>query len=387
MNIHPGESLGELWSALTGPVSRVKRRVASAEPFGLGLRIAGQASEELIEPSQLAELGAWLTEQGMYVFTVNGFPYGAFHGQAVKEKVYLPDWSSRERVAYTNRIASILSSLLPSGVRGSISTVPLGYGLLQGGDSRVSRMAENICNVVAELWRLEQQQGKWVTLALEPEPDCLLQTTDDVVHVFERYFYSTEALRWLALRCGVGVDAAHEIYARHLGVCVDTCHAAVEFESPRAVFDTLREHGVTVAKVQLSSGLRVVDCDDEKRLELSRFDEPVYLHQVVVRRRNGVVVRYADLGHALDGEPSRDAEWRVHFHVPLHVADYGSLLSTNPFVAEVLKLHRRSPVAEHLEVETYTWDVLPDKPTDVVDSIARELTWVKEQLNDGVVGS
>ncbi len=248
-------------------------------------------------------------------------------------------------------------------------------------------MADNICNVVAELWRLEQQQGKWVTLALEPEPDCLLQTADDVVHVFERYFYSTEALRRLALRCGVSADAARDIYARHLGVCVDTCHAAVEFESPQVVFDTLREHGVTVGKVQLSSGLRVVNCDDEKRRALSRFDEPVYLHQVVVRRRNGVVVRYADLGHALHGEPSRDAEWRIHFHVPLHVADYGSLRSTNPFVAEVLKLHKRSPVAEHLEVETYTWDVLPDKPTDVVDSIARELIWVKEQLNDGVSSS
>lgn len=379
MNVHPGESLSDMWAALQGPCARVKQRVAPDRPFGVGMRLANRASLELLNDGELARLRAWLDEANMYVFTVNGFPYGTFHDAPVKASVYLPDWSSPERVAYTQRIASCLVGLLPQGVNGSISTVPLGYGVGQS-DEQVEGMARNVLSTVAELWRLGQEFGKSITLALEPEPDCLLQTTSDVVGVFQRHFYSEDALKWLSAQCGVGADAAREICQRHLGVCVDTCHAAIEFESARDVFETFRRQGITVGKVQLSSGLRAPFCEDDTRVILRRFDEPVYLHQTVVRRVDGDLVRYPDLGIALSSEHSADAEWRVHFHVPLHVQDYGRLQSTSAFTSEVLELHNANPLTRHLEVETYTWDVLPDKPRDIVDSIARELTWVEAQL-------
>lgn len=384
MNIHPGESLSEVWAALQGPCAAVKHRVAQSRPFGVGLRLANPATVELLKDGELSKLRAWLDEANMYVFTVNGFPYGTFHHAPVKESVYLPDWSSPERVAYTQRLVACLIALLPEGVGGSISTVPLGYGARQS-EGQVAEMARNVLSTVLELWRLEQEFGKRITLALEPEPDCLLQTMSDVVSVFRKYFYSKEALAWLGARCGVGTDDALEICRRHLGVCVDTCHAAVEFESARDVFETLRQQGITVGKVQLSSGLRAPACGDETRAILRRFDEPVYLHQTVVRRSNGELVRYPDLGVALSSEHSDDAEWRVHFHVPLHVQDYGSLQSTSAFTSEVLALHAARPLTRHLEVETYTWDVLPEKPRNVVDSIAQELSWVQARLEQASV--
>lgn len=384
MNVHPGESLAELWAALDGPCARVKQRVAPSRPFGVGLRLANRASHELLDDGELTKLRAWLEEANTYVFTVNGFPYGAFHDAPVKESVYLPDWSSPERVAYTQRIAGCLADLLPQGVDGSISTVPLAYRAGQS-DAQVEGMTRNVLSVVTELWRLDQELGKCITLALEPEPDCLLQTTSDVVDVFQRYFYSKRALDWLAERCGVGSDTALEICQRHLGTCVDTCHAAVEFESARDVFETLHQQGITVGKVQLSSGLRALSCGDETRTILRRFDEPVYLHQTVVRRANGELVRYPDLGVALACEHDADAEWRVHFHVPLHVQDYGRLQSTSAFTSEVLEMHKTAPLTRHLEVETYTWDVLPEKPRDVVDSIAQELGWVEARLEQASV--
>lgn len=380
LNVHPGESLADTLEALGGPTTGIKRLVCPEHSFGVGLRVANRASLELEAPSALAELKRRLEEGGMYAFTINGFPYGAFHGRAVKQGVYAPDWASRERTEYTLRLAKTLVALLPHGVNGTISTVPLGYGLPQQSPDALAAMIDNLRQVVFGLWQLEQGGGRRVTLALEPEPDCVLQTTDDVLTAFRQHFYAPAFLRRLADDCGVGLDAAREICARHLGVCVDTCHAAVEFESAEVVFDTLREHGITVGKIQLSSGLRAPVGDERARAALSRFDEPVYLHQAVVRRRGGELVRYPDLGEALVTERSNDSEWRVHFHVPLHVAAYADLDSTRSFVQEVLALHRRALLTEHLEVETYTWDVLPERPTSIVESIAHELMWVRSQL-------
>lgn len=380
MNVHPGESLADTLQALQGATLGVKRAVAGGQPFGVGLRIAGQAAGELQMPERLDELRKLLDESGMYAFTVNGFPYGSFHGQPVKHAVYLPDWSSDERVSYTLRIADVLARLLPHGVNGTISTVPLGYAVSAGAGLRLGVMIANVQRVVLALWELEQRRGVRITLALEPEPDCLLQTTAEVIDVFERYFYSASGLRDLGAHCGVSREAARDICARHLGVCLDACHAAVEYESAADVVALLRGRGITIAKIQLSSGLRVAGCGERERAALQRFDEPVYLHQVVVRRTNGTIVRYRDLGDALQLEPSLDSEWRVHFHVPLHVAEYSHLGSTRFFVEQLLALHRLQPITEHLEVETYTWDVLPDRPSSIVESISQELTWVQSQL-------
>lgn len=380
MNVHPGESLADTREALRVHTSAIQRAVSGSGRFGVGLRIADVAARELESPEQLELLRQQLDDAGMYVFTVNGFPYGAFHGRPVKQQVYQPDWSSAERVAYTKRIADALAQLLPLGVNGTISTVPLAYASPQPTESALGAMTANVLDVVEHLWRLEQRTGVRITLALEPEPDCVLQTGADVVAAFEQRFYTTSALRGLGARFGVASEAARDSCARYLGVCLDACHAAVEFETAEDVVSTLRGRGVTLAKVQLSSGLRVVVCGARERRALSQFDEAVYLHQVVVRRADGRIVRYPDLGDALRTEPTSDSEWRVHFHVPLHVAHYPLLGSTRGFVEELLGLHRAEPVTEHLEVETYTWDVLPTRPASIVESISQELLWVLNQL-------
>lgn len=383
MNVHPGESLGEILAALDTYARPIAQRVAQDAPFGIGLRVANHASQQLQDPAALEQLRTRLQAHRMYAFTINGFPYGIFHGRPVKSDVYLPDWSSPERVSYTERLANVLAALLPEDVDGSISTVPLGYRASDGSYPALSDVVANVMRSVAGLWQLEQNTGKHVSLALEPEPDCVLQLTREVCETFERHFFAGPALVWLAHTCGVGRERAREICAAHLGVCVDTCHAAVEFESAPDVFSQLRAHGITVAKIQLSSGLKVVSADHVTKSALRAFDEPVYLHQVVVRRPDATLVRYPDLTRALDEETAPGAEWRVHFHVPLHVANYGRLDSTQDFVREVLSMHGREALSTHLEVETYTWDVLPERTKDLVESIAREVGWVKRQLGNG----
>jgi len=393
-NIHPGESWPEVRANLERYLVPVRERVAPGRPFGVGLRLSAESARTLATPEALDELRAFLSAHDLYVFTINGFPYGPFHGRPVKEQVYLPDWLDPERLAYTDQLADILAALLPEGVEGTISTVPGAFAPRVHGEADQVRMAQALLDHVAHLVKLRATTGRRVALALEPEPCCFLETIAQAVDFFERYLFSAAAVEWVSSSTGLTRVAAATAIREHLGVCLDACHMAVEFEEPAKVLEALRAAEIRVPKVQVTAGLRVVlrDGDDATLDALGAFADDVYLHQVVERRADGRLIRHLDLPQALaaaraaKGQGTR--EWRVHFHVPVFRERYGAFEGTQEYVAELLRLVREGDVSEHFEVETYTWDVLPEefRREGIVAGIAREVEWAGNSLGWGVGG-
>jgi sugar phosphate isomerase/epimerase len=392
-NIHPGESWAEVRANLERYLVPVRERVAAARPFGVGLRLSAESARTLAAPQALDELRAFLSAHDLYVFTINGFPYGPFHGRPVKEQVYLPDWLDPERLEYTDRLAGILAVLVPDGVEGTISTVPGAFAPRVHGEADQARMAQALLDHVVHLVRLRETTGRRVALALEPEPCCFLETIAEAVAFFERYLFSAAAAQRVSASAGLSRVAAATAIREHLGVCLDACHMAVEFEEPTKVLDDLQAAGIRVPKVQVTAGLRVVlrEGDDATLDSLAAFADDVYLHQVVERRTDGVLARHLDLPQALaagrsrGGQGSGTREWRVHFHVPVFRDRYGAFEGTQAYVAELLRLVRDRAVSEHFEVETYTWDVLPEefRREGIVAGITRELEWARAQLGGG----
>ncbi len=384
-NIHPGETWAEVRAAVLRHFSAVRDRVLPGGEFGIGLRLAARAAAELAEPGALADFRDRLRDLGLYVFTVNGFPYGAFHGTRVKEEVYLPDWRSPERLRYTNQLADLLARLLPDDPRieGSISTVPGGFKPALRGSNDAAAIVEHLLRQVAHLVALRARSGRLVTLALEPEPLCLLETIDETVDFFVHRLHGAAAIDRTAELTGLDRGAAARALHDHLGVCLDLCHVAVEYEDAGGCIDRLERSGIRVLKLQISAGLRLSTLDGAALEALRRFDDSVYLHQVVEQGPNGLR-RFADLDAAMASlsAPAADREWRVHFHVPVFLDRLTPFASTQPFIREVLARHRVRPVSRHLEVETYTWDVLP-KPYrrgSVDAAVAREIEWVRTEL-------
>lgn len=349
LNIHPGETWEETRTAIERYAVAVKQLVAPNRPFGLGLRLSARAAEDL--RLQTAEFRDYLTAAGMYVFTINGFPYGRFHGTRVKENVYKPDWSQQERLDYTEHLAFILADLLPDGMNGSISTVPVAYGKQVTTEAR-----RNIFQAAQILARIEREKRKTIVLALEPEPDCVLETTGEILRF------------WDDLRSDGDSQAL-----RHLGICLDACHMACGFESPAEAIRRLETAGISVPKVHISSAL-VVSTGASSREILEPFVDEVYLHQTRVLSDGGIL-RFSDLPDALENNPS--GEWRVHFHVPLHYGGCGQLSTTSFLLDREFFLEALKP-GRHLEIETYSFDVLPGAKGNVVDSIAAEFKWVME---------
>ncbi len=395
LNIHPGETWPEVWENLTTYPGAVRDQLCPGRPFAIGLRLSGQAAEDLEQPGNLEALQDYLAAEGAYVFTINGFPYGVFHRARVKENVYLPDWRDPVRLEYTNRLARILARLLPRGaaMEGSISTVPGAFRAEVRSTGDVRRMAKMMLRSVAYLHRLREQTGKTVTLALEPEPCCFLETTDDVVAYFEGHILSAEGLGTLVRELGLTRGQAERVARRHLGICCDACHVAVEFEDPAEVLDRLEAAAIRILKVQISSALRLRfrEGDGSPERTLRPFAEETYLHQVVETSERGVV-RYQDLPQALSretefqergaGSPGIRKEWRVHFHVPIFLSRMSGFDTTQIDLAALLARLKSKPACPYLEVETYTWDVLPRryKTLDTTGAIARELAWTRDQL-------
>ncbi len=389
-NIHPGESWEEVKDNLVRYVVPVRERVAPGVPFGLGLRLSARAARALAEPGPLAELRDLLRAHDLYLFTINGFPYGTFHGAPVKEGVYLPDWLEPERLDYTNLLADLLAALLPAGMEGTISTVPGAFAPRVRGEADAARIAAALARHAAHLLRLREATGRRIALALEPEPCCYLETVAETVEFFERHLFAPAAVEALAGEAGLPCAEAEAALREHLGVCFDACHMAVEFEEPGAALAAFDRAGIRVPKVQVSAGLRVelAPGDRAAPAALGAFAEDVYLHQVVERRPDGGLRRYLDLPDALRavGESSTGArEWRVHFHVPLFHERLGAFESTQEYVRELLALLGGRTDCGHLEVETYTWDVLPAefRQEGIVAAVARELEWTVARLRGG----
>lgn len=389
-NIHPGETWSEVQSNLSTYTLPLKRRICPDQPFGVGLWLSNRAANSLLKGEELRLFREWLDDEGLYVFTLNGFPYGDFHRDIVKEHVYEPDWRTDERLDYTLKLAQILAALLPEGVEGSISTSPLSYKPWISAEEHrtaLATAAAHLARVATELHVLHDRTGVLIHVGIEPEPDCLIENTQETIDFFQDYLLKSEApalRRNNVLHGSNGLKGTEEILRRHIRVCLDTCHFAVEFESPRDALARFGRAGIRTSKVQISSALHVPLTGDRDAIarSLEPFAESTYLHQVVGRGLHGTLIRYPDLPAALPGLPNDPSdEWRIHYHVPIFVDTYGGLRSTQSDISDALAVVLQDGVTSHLEIETYTWDVLPeDLKTDVASSIEREYRWVLDQI-------
>ncbi|MCU0402660.1 MAG: metabolite traffic protein EboE [Algoriphagus sp.] len=393
-NIHPGESWDATFRNLKIYIPEVKNRLHVKDSFGIGLRLSNEASLILEKPDKLKKFQDWLKKENAYVFTLNGFPYGDFHRQIVKEKVHTPDWTTQDRRDYTVRSFRILSQLLPEGVEGGISTSPISYRYWFKSEADLAQALDNatvhFLEVVEELAAIHKESGKLLHLDIEPEPDGILENSDELIRFFSDWLLPKGKPR-LAVKFGVSEEEAEKLIKTHIQVCYDVCHFAIEYEEPAETFAKFAKHGIQVGKIQISAALKVMIPETANGKfslgkKLQAFAESTYLHQVVARTSGGGLISYPDLPQALERLPeSKELEWRIHFHVPVFMEHYGSFSSTQETISIVLKEILSNPnLTAHLEVETYTWEVLPEETKlSLGESIARELSWVMGELDKG----
>ncbi len=384
-NAHPGETWDETFSNLQKYIPRLKSALSPNGRFGIGLRLSNIASLDLVKPDAITAFKLWLNENDLYIFTINGFIYGRFHGGKVKERVFDPDWSTTDRRDYTIRLFEILNHILPDGIDGGVSTAPIAYksGLNETGKEKVcDASALHIAALIEKMVELFEKGGKHLHLDIEPEPGCLLESSSDVIRYFEEWLFAGAA-GLLMKSLGVERSKAEELILRHIKICFDVCHFAVNFERSIDALNNLTKAGIQIGKAHISSALRLMpgDCGDEYRGKVKQLLEPLtksdYLHQAVVMQPDGLTKSYSDLVYALPNiKDNRSGEWRIHFHVPVFFKGLNYFQSTQFVTIETLKYLKSNKLTSHLEIETYTWEFLPQElKTDIVSSIQKEYEW------------
>jgi hypothetical protein len=382
--VHPGDDWNEMWTSLTTYVPKVKARIAPNRRFGVSLRLSANSAQLLVNsPAEREKLRKFLGDNDMYLYTVNAFPYGAFKGTRVKEQVYEPDWRSEERTGYTINVADILADVTPADISPSIQSAPLGFKPRVTGKDVVASYTEHVLRVAAHLVALDARTGRTVTLALEPEPYCFLETTEETVEYFTRHLYSGEAAAALARMARIPISEAHVALRKHVGVVFDICHQAVEYENIAESLQRLVDAGIPIFKLQEAAALHVPQVTKEAVGLLKRYANTIYLTQTV-EKKDGKLTRFLNLEDAFaawEKDPG-PREWRTHFHVPVFLDELGPFRTTRFAIEDALRFHKAKPLSRQLEIETYTWDVLPDnlKTGDIVDYVCREIEWVRGQL-------
>ncbi len=378
-NVHAGESINEINRNLdrfVGPV----RVSAAINEMGAGLWLSHKASLDLNDFKSRAPLKQTLKSNHLVLRSLNGFPFANFHQEVIKESVYLPDWSEKSRLDYTVSLAMILADCLVDNEQsGTISTLPLGFASTWS--VRQHQFAiEQLLALVISLEKIEHSTGKHIRVCLEMEPACVLERTTDIIA-----FFNT-GLRAQALAYNTSIESVN----RYLGVCYDVCHQAVMFEDTQESLKNIVNEGIIIGKIQLSNAIAMrSDQREAITSELISFSERRYLHQTSVRKESGEIVFYSDLTDALVNETfNGPQEWRIHYHVPLQLEKINNNgLGTTHFAnQDVFQFLGDNPqLKPHLEIETYTWNVLPEniRPRDdvsLVRGIEAEIAYVKNAL-------
>ena len=351
---------------------KVRQQVCPHQPYAIGLRLGADAAKELAQPNTLEAFRCWLQQNNAYIFTINGFPHGNFHGQKVKENVYLPDWSSTERLRYTNELFEILSGLIEHGTSGSVSTLPASFKEFHAKEGLPLQVWDNLLSCAETIEKISLEKNLDLHLGMEPEPLGWFETTDETIIFFEELFNRAND---------------RELVKRRIGVNYDCCHLAIEYEHARDGLNALKQAGIRLSKLHLSSALRARPSQLNLQT-LESYVENVYLHQVVSANRGKIVDRFKDLDVALQKQKlsshnEQTDEWRIHFHIPLHASPGNGLEDTRHHVCDTLDWLKEHPGdCTHLEMETYTWEVLPShiKSDDVVGQVVREYEWTLGEL-------
>ena len=382
--VHPADDWEQLYNSLVTYLPKVKERIAGNKAFGVCLRLSANSAVTLAaSAAERDKLKKFLADNNMYIYTVNAFPYGAFKGTVVKEQVYEPDWRSEERTRYTINVADVLADVGAPGMALSIQSAPLGFKPRVTGDDVVKSYTDHVLRVVAHLIALQARTGRTVQLALEPEPYCFLETTDETIDYFAHHLYSGAAVEKLAKLAHIPISEANEALRRHLGIVYDICHQAVEYENISESLQKLVDAGIPIFKLQEAAALHIPEVTQPVVDTLKRYAKTIYLTQTL-EKKDGKITKFLNVDDAIAAFEKNPGpcEWRTHIHVPVFLDDLGQFRTTRFAIEDALRFHKSKPLSPHLEVETYTWDMLPDslKSGDIVDYICRELEWVRGQL-------
>lgn len=391
-NIHKNKTLKDTVNNIKKYAINIKNKVSPNNRFGIGLCLSYNMSLQLVDETALNNFKHWLSANNLYIFTINGFVHSYFHKKNIKEKIYEPDWGTVERFIFTKNLITILSNLLDTEY-GSISTVPICYKIkIRNRKKKYRVIQESLCylmEILVLLDKTKREKNKKIVLCFEPEPDCFLENTHDIIF-FYKHTLIPYGTNYLNKNYGYTKKNATRKIFQHLQICYDACHFAIQHEKPKKTFEMLLKHNITVGKVQLSSLVhmyipRNTFVEKIKILKLQNLSTSTFLHQVrTTYKKTKNIHSCVDFSKPINSNECLTCvkkTRRIHYHLPIYKNTFLLCNTTKKHLDKTfLELIRKNVI--HLEIETYTWLAAKKKNfLNTVESIVKEYEYVTNFYN------
>lgn len=366
-NVHPCSTVREMIEQIDQYIIPIKKS-RKLESMYLGVWFNCDLLADFYSNPQITEmLFDLMKKSSLIIKSLNAFPQREFHGVSIKENVYFPEWSEQSRLRYTLALAEFISKRRDSFAKSiSISTVPLGYK--KSWTEQKQRLAvDHLKQLAMSLSSMHKQTGIHIRVCLEMEPDCVLETTTEMIAFLNQT---------------LDYQNNQEIN-NYIGVCFDVCHQAVMHESVKDSLNRLTREKINIGKIQVSNALRFKSEHFEHvQSILANYINSPYLHQVKLLTNNGVK-SIADIDKDLSNHVEFSEEVRIHFHIPINKRELSStLLTTQHEIIETIDSLSSLAIKPDVEVETYTWRIIDKEVTSnsLSHYLVDEINWLETEM-------
>lgn len=272
-----------------------------------------------------------------HISSINGFVYQDFHKKNIKEKIYLPDWTSKYRFLYTQKIISIIKNYRKIKNIISISTMPISYKEWIKKKQKPIIIYKSIKNIE------KTHPKKNINISIEPEPYCLIECYLDVIN-----FYT------------IWIKKIIKKFKKYICICYDICHFSVIFDKHEIALNSINKKHIKIGKIQISSALKIIlptKINNIKLLLMTflKMKKSNFLHQCITKYKENMII-YNDIAKIIKNLINlKNSEIRIHCHIPIYKKKFKYLNTTNSETKKTIRYIKKQNKIKNLEIESYTY--------------------------------
>lgn len=298
-------------------------------------------SNNLIKNINKKNLNSFREFYSIKITSINGFVYQNFHLKNIKENIYLPDWTSKNRFLFTKNILTYTDSIAKKKEKISISTLPISYIKWVNFFLNPFIFYEATQNLKKLTMQIKKSH-----LDIEPEPFCLIESYSDFLK-FKKNWIKTLIIK------------KNE---KSLTLCYDICHFSVIFEKQKIISKLITIDNLKIGKIQISIALKTIIHYKHvfiKKLTktLTKLKKSDFLHQSIIKNYSKIE-KFSDIYFFLKKiHLFKNKELRIHCHIPLYKKKFKYFDSTYKDTFNSLNLIKKHNLTKNIEIESYTYHI------------------------------
>lgn len=352
----------------------------------ISICVSNNIINELNEKKNLNKILTWKKINKKNIPLINGFVYKNFHQNLIKENIYYPDWTKKERFNFTKNTIFFAQKINKRSKICGISTLPITYKLWIKNNTKynIKKAINFFFEILKILIKIKKYKNILIHIDIEPEPFCLLEDCKDFIYFFKSWILP-ELEEKIKIYLNVKKNKAKNVITKHLNLCFDICHSAVMFENQKLSLDLIKKFKIKIGRVQISSAIKIKKINKHNFNHLNFLNKSPFLHQSLMKLNNLKYIKNNDFKNIKIINNEIIKEIRIHCHVPIYKKKItNNIYTTQKELKNSLMNILKYDFTRNLEIETYTYNMLYKKKSNKIKSMIKEYNWLINLIKNNI---